>query len=420
MSRGIDSRANRRPVTHGEKGANMKIDHIEAINLRFEYPGACGFQYAGGICTARVTTLILVYTDTDHVGIGSVYSHPVLVYLIVRDQLGPMLQGEDPREVEALWDKMYRLTRWYGRKGAAMSALGGVDTALWDLRGKASGKPVWSLLGGRRRSCPAYASGLLWKDIDELADEAGHHVESGFRRVKMRLGRSEEYDHAAVRAVRAAIGKDNDIMVDASMRYHLELARRIARFLEGQKVFWFEEPFAPEDIDSYTALHGTVGMPLAAGENEFGVQGFREMIRTGALDILQPDASRCGGITEVWRIAQVANDHGLRVATHSWSDAVAIVANAHVVSSVPNGITVEVDRTGNPFIEDLLAEGLRIRDGHLELGSAPGLGIELNHGVVERFRMADPLDLPDGSYSDMIFGKGYLPPSLPYEEIGSG
>jgi L-alanine-DL-glutamate epimerase-like enolase superfamily enzyme len=394
----------------------MKIDHIEAINLRFEYPGAGGFQYAGGVCTARVTTLILVYTDTGQVGIGSVYSHPALVYLIVRDQLDPMLRGDDPGQIEALWDKMYRLSRWYGRKGAAMSALGGVDVALWDLRGKATGEPLWALLGGERPSCPAYASGLLWKEIDELAEEAARHIDSGFRRAKLRLGRSEEYDTAAVRAVRTAIGKDNDVMADASMRYHVELARRIGKFLEKHNVFWLEEPFTPEAIDSYAALHATLRVPLAAGENEFGVQGFREMIRAGVLDIVQPDASRCGGITETWRIAQMANAHGLRVATHSWSDAVAVVANAHVVASIPNGITVEVDRTGNPFIEDLLIEGLRIRDGQLQLSNAPGLGIELNDEVVEEFRMTDPLNLPDGSYSDMTFGKAYLPPSLPYEE----
>lgn len=209
-----------------------------------------------------------------------------------------MLRGEDPREVEALWDKMSRLTRWYGRKGVAMSTLGGVETALWDLRGKATDKPVWALLGGGSQKCPAYASGLLWNDIDKLAEEAAYHIDSGFRRVKMRLGRNEQYDTAAVRAVRAAIGEDNDMIVDASMRYHIELARRMGRFLEEQRVFWYEEPFALEDIDSYIALRGKVGVPIAGGENEFGAQGFREMIRASALDIVQPDASRCGGITE--------------------------------------------------------------------------------------------------------------------------
>lgn len=401
---------------------SVKIDHIETINLCYQYPEVQRFQYAGGVCTGRVTSLILVHTDTDQVGIGSCYSHPALVFLIVQQQLDPMLRGEDPTDVESIWEKMYGITRWYGRKGAAMSALGGVDTALWDLKGKALGKPVRALLGGETDSCPAYASGLLWNDIDRLAAEAAQHIDRGFRRVKMRLARSEQYDVAAVEAVRKAIGPDHDLMVDASMRYHLDLAQRMGNFFRQQKVYWYEEPFAPEDLDSFTALRGVacgsdaVGVPLAAGENEFGLQGFRELMRVGAVDIVQPDASRCGGITEVARVARLAAEHKLRFATHSWSDAIAIVANAQVVSSFSNGITVEIDRTGTPFIEDLLVEPLSVKDGLLMLSDAPGLGVELNNDVVQRLRMSDPLTIPDGSYSDMMFGKKFLPPSLPYAE----
>ena len=394
----------------------MKIDRVDVINLCFEYPNRHGFQYAGGVCTGRLTSLVVVHTDKGPSGVGSVYSHPALVHLIVRDQLEPLLRGEDPTEVEALWNRMYGITRWYGRKGAAMSALGGIDTALWDLRGQACGRPVWQLLGGERSTCPAYASALLWNDIDALADEAVRHLDNGFRRMKIRLARSEEYDTAAVRAVRAAIGPDHDLMVDASMRYHLDLARRMGRFFAEQGVFWYEEPFAPEDLDSYAALAGTVPVPVAAGENEFGVQGFRELIRCGGVDIVQPDASRCGGISEVWRVAQLAHEHGLRVATHSWCDAVAVVANAHVVAAAPNGVTVEVDQTGTPFINELLVEPLDIADGQLHLPDAPGLGIALNGEAVERYRMVDPLAVPDGVYSDMMFGKAYLPPSMPYME----
>lgn len=394
----------------------MKIDRVEAINLRYEYPNGTGFQYSGGICTARVTTLILVHTDTGDVGIGSVYSHPALVYLIVQDQLNDLLRGENPVEVEKLWEKMYNITRWYGRKGAAISALGGIDTALWDLRGKAKGKPVWALLGGSEDSCPAYASGLLWNKIDKLAEEASIHIENGYRRVKMRLARSEDYDIRAVQAVRKAIGSNNDLIVDASMRYNLDLARRMGKFFKEQNVFWYEEPFAPEDIDSYTALRGTVGLPISAGENEFGLQGFQELVRARAIDIVQPDASRCGGISEVYRIATLANKNSLRVATHTWSDAIAVTANAHVVSSIPNGITVEIDRTGNPFIEDLLVEPLSISNGQLQLSQAPGLGIELNLDVVDQLRLPDPLNLPDGSYSDMMFGVPYFPNPPAYKE----
>jgi len=390
----------------------MKIDRLETIHLCFEYDE--GFTYAGGTCSGRVTTLVLVHTDTGAVGVGSGYSHPGLMELILAHQLAPFLTGEDPTQVEALWDKMYRITRWYGRKGAAMTALGALDTALWDLRGQAAGEPVWRLLGGQQTSCPAYASALLWNDVDQLAAEAAGHIERGFRRVKMRLGRSTEYDVAAVQAVRRAIGAENDMLVDGSMRYNDQTAREMARQLEANGAFWFEEPFEPENLDAFASLRGDVQVPLAAGENEFGLQGFRELIRSQAVDIVQPDASRCGGISEVKRVADAAHAAGLRVATHSWSDAVAIVANAHVISAVPNGITVEVDQTGNPLVEQLLDEPLQIANGQIALSDAPGLGITVNRELIDAYRLADPLSLPDGSYSDMVFGPDFFQPAGPY------
>jgi L-alanine-DL-glutamate epimerase-like enolase superfamily enzyme len=257
-----------------------------------------------------VTTLVLVHTDTGHVGVGSAYAHPGLVTHIIKGQLEPPLKGHDPREVEYLWGRMYDLTRWYGRKGAAVTALGALDTAFWDLRGQALGKPVWALLGGQR-ACPAYASALLWKD---------------------------------------------------------------------------------------------------------GVQGFRELLRAKAVDIVQPDASRCGGITEVVRVARLAADAGLPFAPHTWSDAVAVLANAHVVASHANGLTVEVDQTGNPFIDDLLEEPLRVRDGTLTLSDRPGLGITLNQSILDRYRLLDPGMLLDGFYSDMAFGPGAFAPGPAYLE----
>lgn len=395
----------------------MKIAHIEAINLRFEYSGEGGFRYSGGLCTARVTTLVRVHTECGRVGLGSCYTHPALAHLLIERQFAPLLLGRDPRRVEELWDLMYGLTRWYGRKGAALSALGALDMAFWDLRGKAVGQPVYRLLGGTHGACPAYASALLWNEPEAVAAEAARHAANGFRRMKLRLGQGEERDIANVYAVRAAIGKELDFMVDAGMRYNVALARRIAQVLKTNDVFWFEEPFEPEDIASYSALRGTIEVPVAAGENEFGVQGFRELIAARAVDIVQPDAGRCGGITETWRVAGLAHEAGLRVAPHTWSDAITVTANAHVVAAIPNGITVEIDQTGNPFIEDLLATPLNIRDGLLHLGDAPGLGIELDEKVVERLRMADPLQVPDGRYSDMVFGAPYYTPAAPYEEI---
>jgi L-alanine-DL-glutamate epimerase-like enolase superfamily enzyme len=394
----------------------MRIARVEVVNLHFDYPDGRGFRYAGGTVTSRVTSLVFVHTDGEHTGVGAAYSHPDLVKLIVERHLAPHLVGRDPTQTHELWDLMYGLTRWYGRKGVGVSALGGVDIALWDLRGKAEGKPVYELLGAERDWAPAYASGLFWTDeLGKLEEEAARHVERGFRRVKMRLGRGPEYDLAAVEAAQRGAGEGNDVIVDGSHRYSLERAEATGKELAARGVFWFEEPFPPEDLDAYIALRPRIDVPLAAGENDFGVQGFRELIRAGALDIVQPDCCRAGGITECLRIGRMAGDAGLRVATHTWSDAVALVANAHLVAALANGLTVEVDQTGNPFVEDLLAEPLRIADGRLALGRRPGLGIDLDEEAVARLAHAYGDAMADGNYSDLVFGRQYYTVAPPYE-----
>ena len=380
-----------------------------------EYPGRSGFRYAGGLVTSRVSTIIRVHTDRGLIGLGASYAYPDIVRIIIENHLRPHLIGEDPLEVEALWDKMYSLTRWYGRKGAAISAIGALDTAFWDLRGKAEGQPVYRLLGGERNTVPAYASGLFWQeDVRQLEAEAARHRSRGFRRVKTRLGYSEEYDIAALQAIRRGVGADGDILVDGSHRYTVTNAQRIAPVLSDQHVFWFEEPFPPEDIDSYVALKPTLSVPLAAGENDFGVQGFREMLRARAVDVAQPDVCRAGGITECARIARLAAESGVKIATHTWSDAIALMANAHLVAAMPNGLTVEVDQTGNPFIDQLLAEPLRIDNGLLQIPSAPGLGIELNEAALGKLTLPRGQPIPDGNYSDLIFGAAYCDAPPPY------
>ena len=359
-----------------------------------------------------------VTADNRLTGLGAAYSHPELVRIIIEKNLGPLLIGGDPLQTESLWDKMYGLTRWYGRKGVAMSALGALDIAFWDLRGKASGKPLYKLLGGERNVVPAYASGLFWnEDVKELQKEAARHRERGFRRVKTRLGHSEAYDEAALEAIGHAVGSEGDLLVDGSHRYQLDSAEQLGKLLAAHKVFWFEEPLPPEDIDSYVELRPRLSVPLAAGENDFGVQGFREMLRAGALDIAQPDACRAGGITECFRIGRMAARKQIKIATHTWSDAVALMANAHLVAALPNGITVEVDQTGNPFIDQLLQEPLQIRDGVLQLPDAPGLGIELNTQTVQRLTLPPDQSIPEGNYSDLIFGPDYLStPPPPYKK----
>jgi D-galactarolactone cycloisomerase len=394
----------------------VKITGIEVFNLYHEYPNRQGFRYAGGLVTSRVTTLVRVETDTGLYGWGAGYSYPDLARFMIEKHLTPLLLGDDPTLTDALWDKMYMLTRWYGRKGVAVSTLGALDIAFWDLKGKEQGKPVYQLLGGERAVSPAYASGLFWQDdVAALEKEARRHRDRGFRRVKTRLGRNEEYDLAALAAIRRGVGQDGDILVDGSHRYTVESAAKMGKALAAEKVFWYEEPFPPEEIDAYVALRPQLTVPLAAGENDFGVQGFREMLRAGALDIAQPDACRAGGITECLRIAKMAAGMGVRIAPHTWSDAVALMANAHLVAALPNGVTVEVDQTGNPFIDSLLVDPLEIKDGLLHLSDAPGLGIEVNMEVLRRLALPADATIPDGNYSDLIFGAQYLTTPPPYQ-----
>jgi L-alanine-DL-glutamate epimerase-like enolase superfamily enzyme len=167
------------------------------------------------------------------------------------------------------------------------------------------------------------------------------------------------------------------------------------------------------------ALRPKLSVPLAAGENEFGAQGFREILRAGAVDIAQPDACRTGGITESMRIARLAAEHGVRIAPHTWSDAVALIANAHVVAALPHGLTVEVDQTGNPSIDALLSEPLQIEDGVLHLSDAPGLGIELNQATVDRLAVPRGQPMLDGNYSDLVFGRQHYSVAPPYESTAA-
>jgi len=231
--------------------------------------------------------------------------------------------------------------------------------------------------------------------------------------MKMRLGRDPDYDRQAVATVTAAIQSRARLAVDGTHRYTEDAAAEFAGFLRDQGVAWFEEPFPPEDVEAYARLRAKARVPISAGENEFGLQGFSELFRLRAIYIAQPDASRAGGITECMRIGRLAQDHGIKVVTHTWSDAVALTANSHVVAALENGLAVEVDRTGCPFIDDLLVEPLDIRDGTLHLSGRPGLGIEVDPAALEKYEIPRGDALPAGNYADMVFGGGSHSPVPP-------
>ena len=384
-----------------------RIVDVECFHLRFPCDPNDTFQTPAGPVHARFTTLIRIRTDEGLEGIGSAYAHPGVVQACI-DHMKPMLLGVRPEPIPAILERLNIISRWYGRKGAALAAISGIDTALWDLRGKREGQPVWKLLGGDRSQAPAYASGNLYSSPDAVARGVERAVARGFRRVKMRVGWTWDYDVHAMRAARAAMGPDLDLMVDGTGRFTPETARDLAPSLGEVRAFWFEEPFGADELDDFVDLRRRLadhGVPLATGENEFAYHGFRELIRAGAVDIVQADASRAGGISEVMRIGRLAHEHGIGLAPHTWCDIVAVTANAHVVAASPNGLTCEVDQTRNRFIEEL-AGPLRIADGQLDLGERPGLGITLDEAIVRELRVDDPSDMPDGNYCDVIFGRG--------------
>jgi L-alanine-DL-glutamate epimerase-like enolase superfamily enzyme len=382
------------------------IKNVRVINLHFEYPDGAGYPSSRGSATGGLVSLVEVTLENGVQGLGPVYSHPDLLRIVVEQHLAPFLVGRDPSDTDACWTMMHDLTKWYGRRGIALSALGGVDSALWDIRGKLADKRVSELLGGTRTSIPAYASDLLWEhDLSRLTEKTRGFVDDGFRFVKMRTGLNPEYDRAAVAAVMEGAGEDAQVLVDGASRYTVEEARELATFLAEQGAYFFEEPIPADDLDGYIELTRDSPLPIAAGEHETSFAGFRELLRAGAINIVQPDVSRCGGVTEVRRIAQLADEHGAPVITHTWSDAATVVANAQVVTAVPNGVMVEINRTESPFIDELLAEPLVLdANGHLALPDAAGLGIVLAEDALERFAVDPSRPAPEGHYSDLTFG----------------
>ena len=395
----------------------MKICEVEVYTLRFTYPVEERFEFAGGLCTGRLTSIVRVKTDDGLEGVGSTYSHPQLVRTIIQDHLAPFLMGKNPLEIQNLWKQNQRLTQWYGRKGAPLSALGAIDIALWDIAGKAKGVPVSKLLGAVTDRVPVYASGLLWRDdLHELREVAQQYLDLGFRAMKMRLGKNYSYDIEAVQQVRDVIGPDRRLMVDGNARYSLEGAKRVTPVFDELNVFWFEEPFQPDNLADFRELRRHTKTPLAAGENEFGLQGFEALVTNEAVDILQPDTCRTGGITEGVRIAKMAEDNGLKIAPHTWNDAVALAANLHFAASCKNALTVEMDQTGNRFLNELLRTKLVVEDGFLRVPTEPGLGIELDEDVLQRYAIDPNLPIPGGNYCDMVFGVSHYRETTPYPD----
>jgi L-alanine-DL-glutamate epimerase-like enolase superfamily enzyme len=369
----------------------MNIRETRAVGLRGATPaGGWSNELKTDDC---VHTLVAVLTDTELFGLGSVYTsdHLVRGALAV---LEPLYRGESALEPERLSEKLHQHTFWQGRGGAITHAISGVDIALWDLLGKATGQPIGRLLGGRYRERVRPYASLLMREPAPLAEELLRIKGQGFRAFKIGWGpfgrRSHQLDEAIVRAAREAVGPDAQLMVDAGASdafwgQGYKWALRTAQMLATYDVTWFEEPLRPDALDDFVALRRAAPLPIAGGEVLTRRQSFGPWLAAGAFDIVQPDVTKVGGISEERRIGWMAQEYGARFIPHGWNTAVGLAADLHLASAFHDTDLVEY-RVGSPYIDELAANGWSLDgDGMLAIPDAPGLGLELNMDAVAKY-----------------------------------
>ena len=372
----------------------LKIQDVRAYGLRGRTPeGGWSNELKPEDC---VHTIIAVLTE-DGIGWGSVFTSEALVKASL-EILRPLLIGENALEPERVSEKLHQHTFWLGRGGAITHTISGVDIGLWDLLGKACGQPVGRLLGGRyRERIRPYAS-LLMREPERMAADLLPVKKQGFRAFKIGWGpfgrKSHAMDEAIVRAAREAVGEDSLLMVDAggSDAYwpgDYKWALRTADMLAEHDVYWFEEPLHPDALEDYAALRRAASVPIAGGEVLTRRQSFAPWLTAGAFDIVQPDVTKCGGLSEQRRIAQMAIDNGVRFIPHGWNTTVGLASDLQIASAFAGTDLVEY-LTGSPFIDDLRAGGWRLdADGMLAIPDGPGLGIDLNLDALAAFSRSD-------------------------------
>jgi L-rhamnonate dehydratase len=374
----------------------VKITDVEAIVLRQPV-------LDDGIADGSQDDLVIkVHTDEGIVGIGEVDSAPEAVKALVdapgshaiANSLHALLIGEDPRDVERLWQKMYVGLIYIGRRGIALHALSGIDIALWDIKGKAEGKPISELLGGAKRDkVRAYASMLMPDTTEETSERVGALCNDGFTAVKLGwgpLGKDPAHDVRLATAAKEAAG-DCDLLIDAGHGYGADakVAIGVARELERLGIFWLEEPFLPDEYEAYAELADAVDIRIAAGEQDTTVWGFRELIDRGHVDLIQPDVTRCGGITELLRIGELARERGVETVPHAWKSGIIKAASLHVNAVLADGILQEYCIADTPINQTLVKERMPLdADGYVAVPTGPGLGIEIDEDVLERYRIS--------------------------------
>lgn len=347
--------------------------------------------------------VIEVETDEGITGIGEADSSPAVIEAIVNAPrshdksagLKEVVIGRDPFDVQVLWDEMFDKSYYYGRKGAAITAISGIDMALWDIMGKATDKPVHKLIGGKKQDdVRAYASTLFPEDptdTEHMRQEARRALDDGFTAIKFGwggFGQDVKHDHELLAAARDELGPDVDIMVDAGLVYGWDTKRAIksANALdEAHDIFWLEEPVYADNIEGYAKISEATDTRVVGGEEEYTVYGFQDFISRGNVDGVQPDVARSGGITHMDKIATLAAEAGIPFLPHGYSTDILVAASLHLIAANQNAPLMEYCIEDSPLRWEVVEEDLPVEDGRVEIPDGPGLGISLNRDAIEKY-----------------------------------
>lgn len=387
----------------------MKITNIETILLSYRYGQNEKWKWSGGATLQRNCVLVKVTVDDKIIGLGEIGESaylPRAIERIIDLRFNPMLMGEDPFSIEKIWQKMYIQSAHYGRRGVIATVISGIDIALYDIMGKVLNRPVYDLIGGKyREKFKVYASGGMSKSANDLAAEAKEYIERGYFGFKVRIGNEDPgEDIELIRELRSKVGDQTAMLVDAGQCYTnfpwtYDTAIRVCKKLEDCDLFWLEEPLHPDDVEGFKRLTANTSIPIVAGENEFMRYGYYPLITGHAVDMIQPDVTRSGGISECKRIAAIASACHMRCAPHIFGSGVGFMANMHFLASTPNAFIMEHDQTINPLREELLIRPIIYKDGYVELiEGLPGLGVELREETIRKYPYIDDDAVDKGEF----------------------
>ena len=374
---------------------------VHVIQSPLETP----FAFSQGWVNKRSATIVEVETNDGITGWGEAFCQglepPQISAAVIENSLKDLIINENPLDIERIWFKMYNQTRDFGRKGSVISGISAIDIALWDIAGKYYKKPIYQLLGGAfRKKIKPYATGfyrLNGKDeAERLSDEALMHYENGFDHMKIKLGFGVSDDLKVMESIQKTLSNRNcTFMIDINHAYGVTEALELGYALEDFNLRWYEEPVVPENIQGYAYLRNKLKIPIAGGENEHTLYGFKDLFKLGCIDIAQPDIGSCGGITGAKHISILAQSFGIEVNPHVWGSAVAQSASIHFIASLPatnhslftRQPILEYDQSDHPFRQKLLKNPIKMNKGYVIVQESPGLGIEVNKEIINKYKI---------------------------------